>query len=113
MALLLRHPYDWGLVWPEGSNECGAKVWATLMSTAGVSIVEAELLFLREQWAHMDEVLQDGGSLEATCGSGCSQRLDCAALGHATPAGAAPAPHAQLHVHPHDCVHVGRGREQR
>ncbi|KAL6750431.1 Phytochelatin synthase-domain-containing protein [Haematococcus lacustris] len=83
LLLLLGRPADWPVAW--GDAEAGAQ-WLALLDVTGMSIVEAELAFLREQWAHIDEVLQ-GGDLEARCGSGCSQKLDCAALGHASAEG--------------------------
>jgi hypothetical protein len=39
----------------------------------------AQLAFLREQWAHIDEVVRTG-SLEPVCNTGCEQKLDCVVL---------------------------------
>ncbi|KAJ9527215.1 hypothetical protein QJQ45_025472, partial [Haematococcus lacustris] len=73
LLLLLGRPADWPVAW--GDAEAGAQ-WLALLDVTGMSIVEAEhgvlavrccllqLAFLREQWAHIDEVLQ-GGDLEA------------------------------------------------
>ena len=40
-----------------------------------------QVAFLRQQFVHIDEVLQ-GGSTEATCGHDCSTKLDCVVHGH-------------------------------
>jgi hypothetical protein len=76
--LLLRRPSSWPASW--GPAEAGA--WQTLMDTSHLSILEAELSYLREQAEHIEEVLSEGGDMEARCGSGCAQKLDCAAHGH-------------------------------
>jgi hypothetical protein len=52
------------------------------MDTSHLSILEAELSYLREQAEHIEEVLSEGGDMDAQCGSGCAQKLDCAAHGH-------------------------------
>lgn len=85
-ALLLLRPHStWTPSWGQDQGGAGveaARGWQALMDTSHLSILEAELSYLREQAEHIEEVLSEGGDMEAQCGSGCVQKLDCAAHGH-------------------------------
>jgi hypothetical protein len=77
MLLLLRRPAEWGVRWatPELQQR-----WAQLVDVSGVSIVETEAEYLRQQFAHIDAVVTSG-DVDSTCGD-CSFKLDCQVQGH-------------------------------
>lgn len=76
--LLLLHPHgSWPRAW---QDEAQHQRWLQLTDVSGVSIVDTEVKYLREQFAQVDTVLQSG-DMTHTCGS-CDNKLDCAALGH-------------------------------
>ncbi|KAG2450417.1 hypothetical protein HYH02_004919 [Chlamydomonas schloesseri] len=65
----------WGWADPAAGQQ-----WSGLVALGSYSVVEAEAAYLREQLAHIDEVLQSG-DVTGTCGEH-AHRLDCAAHGH-------------------------------
>ncbi|KAG2486905.1 hypothetical protein HYH03_014405 [Edaphochlamys debaryana] len=79
MALLMVRPEASPPADAWASPEAGAR-WAALVLPPGFNVVEAETAYLREQLAHIDEVMQSG-TVEGTCGEH-SNVLDCAAHGH-------------------------------
>jgi hypothetical protein len=70
MLLLLREPSSWapGAAWPDGGEL--HKQWQQLLDASGVSIVDSEVRYLREQLQHLDEVLAESSGKEP--GSACS-----------------------------------------
>ncbi len=77
LPLLLGRPSEWAMGWDE---EAGAE-WRALMSTERKAGKAARA-------GLVDGGVHAGGDLQASCGSGCAQKLDCAALGHLDPASA-------------------------
>jgi hypothetical protein len=71
MLLLLREPSSWapGAAWPDGGEL--HKQWQQLLDASGVSIVDSEVRYLREQLQHLDEVLAESSSGNEP-GSACS-----------------------------------------
>lgn len=76
--LLLLHPTDrWSAAWADAAQ---GEQWQQLLDATAISIVETEVLYLREQLQHIDDVIE-GGSLEPACGT-CKFSLDCSVKGH-------------------------------
>jgi hypothetical protein len=77
MLLLLRRPAEWGVQWASPEQQ---QRWSQLVDVAGVSIVETEAEYLRQQFAHIDAALTSG-DVDSTCGD-CNFKLDCQVQGH-------------------------------
>ncbi|GAX75692.1 hypothetical protein CEUSTIGMA_g3135.t1 [Chlamydomonas eustigma] len=68
--------------WPAWSSPELNTQWQALLDLTNFSVVATEVAYMRQQFVHVDEVMQ-GDSVDATCGQpACTSRLDCAVLGH-------------------------------
>lgn len=82
VLLLLQPPTAWPRAWPQPEAQ---KAFDAYLDVSTVSIVEAEVRYLRSQFSHIEDVVR-AGNLHETCGS-CHGRLDCVTLGHGATAG--------------------------